>query len=80
VPINLCVRKSSSVLMDYVANSWVMVFWCILAIPKPMKMTHNEAVRAGLGMLATMGDLNTRLQPEKGIQLALRVGSTRGWL
>src|SRR3989475_5539680 len=29
-------------------------------------------------MLATMGDLNTRLQPEKGIQLALRVGIHTG--
>src|SRR5262245_8242165 len=32
----------------------------------------QRAVRAGLGMLAAMGDLNTRLQQDKGIQLALR--------
>jgi predicted ATPase/class 3 adenylate cyclase len=34
----------------------------------------QRAVRAGLGMLAAIGDLNNRLQQEKGFQLALRVG------
>src|SRR6266404_8196874 len=38
----------------------------------------QRAVRAGLGMLAAMGDLNTRLQREKGIQLALRMGIHTG--
>src|SRR5712691_3583335 len=38
----------------------------------------QRAVRAGLGMLATMGDLNTRLQQDKGIQLALRIGIHTG--
>src|SRR5262249_4104167 len=38
----------------------------------------QRAVRAGLGMLAAMGDLNTRLQQEKGIQLALRLGIHTG--
>ena len=30
-----------------------------LAIPRPMKMTPNRAVRTGLGILDAMGDLNT---------------------
>jgi class 3 adenylate cyclase/predicted ATPase len=38
----------------------------------------QRAVRAGLDMLAAMGDLNTRLQQEKGIQLALRLGIHTG--
>jgi class 3 adenylate cyclase len=38
----------------------------------------QRAVRAGLGMLAAMGELNTRLQQDKGIQLALRVGIHTG--
>ena len=38
----------------------------------------QRAIRAGLGMLATMGDLNTRLKREQGIQLAVRVGIHTG--
>src|SRR5262249_15613281 len=38
----------------------------------------QRAVRTGLGILAVLGDLNTRLQQEKGIQLALRVGINTG--
>jgi len=38
----------------------------------------QRAVRAGLGILAAMGDLHTRLQQDKGIQLALRVGIHTG--
>ena len=38
----------------------------------------QRAVRAGLGILAAMGDLNTRLQQAKGIQLAVRLGIHTG--
>jgi len=38
----------------------------------------QRAVRAGLGMLAAMRDLNTRLQQEKGVQLAIRIGIHTG--
>src|SRR5499427_5837163 len=38
----------------------------------------QRAVRTGLGILAAMGDLNTRLQQAKGIQLAIRVGVHTG--
>jgi class 3 adenylate cyclase len=37
-----------------------------------------RAVRTGLGILAAMADLHTRLQQDKGIQLALRVGIHTG--
>jgi class 3 adenylate cyclase/predicted ATPase len=38
----------------------------------------QRAVRAGLGILAAMGNLNKALQQTKGIQLALRVGVHTG--
>jgi class 3 adenylate cyclase/predicted ATPase len=38
----------------------------------------HRAVRTGLGILAAMGDLNSRLQQEKGLQLAIRIGVHTG--
>src|SRR5262245_28982101 len=38
----------------------------------------HRAVRAGLGMLAALGDLNTGLQQAQGVQLAIRVGVHTG--
>jgi class 3 adenylate cyclase/tetratricopeptide (TPR) repeat protein len=38
----------------------------------------HRAVRAGLGILAAMGDMNTHLQREKRIQLAIRTGIHTG--
>jgi len=38
----------------------------------------QRALRTGLGILAAMGDLNTRLQQDKGLELALRVGIHTG--
>jgi len=38
----------------------------------------QRAVRAGLGMLAVMGDLNSRLQQATGVQLAIRIGVHTG--
>src|SRR5215831_7459588 len=38
----------------------------------------QRAIRTGLGILAAMGDLNSRLQQTKGIQLAIRVGINTG--
>src|SRR6516165_10215348 len=38
----------------------------------------QRAVRTGLGILATMGDLNKALQQAKDIQLALRIGIHTG--
>src|SRR5262245_62035573 len=38
----------------------------------------QRAVRTGLGILAAMGDLNKKLEQDKGIQLALRVGINTG--
>src|SRR5262249_22329087 len=38
----------------------------------------QRAVRTGLGMLAAMGDLNTRLHQTRGIHLAIRLGIHTG--
>ena len=38
----------------------------------------QRAVRTGLGMLVAMGDLNSRLQQDKGIQLGIRIGVHTG--
>src|SRR5262249_10748455 len=46
--------------------------------PQAHEDDPHRAVRTGLGILAAMGDLNTRLQQEKGVQLAIRVGIHTG--
>src|SRR6516165_4584171 len=46
--------------------------------PQAHEDDAQRAVRTGLGIIAAMGDLNTRLQQEKGIQLAIRVGINTG--
>src|SRR5262249_41302217 len=42
--------------------------------PQAHEDDAHRAVRTGLGILAAMGDLNKRLEQEKGITLALRLG------
>jgi class 3 adenylate cyclase/predicted ATPase len=46
--------------------------------PQAHEDDAQRAVRTGLGILAAMGDLNSRLQQEKGIQLAIRLGIHTG--
>src|SRR5207237_3214809 len=46
--------------------------------PQAHEDDPQRAVRTGLGILAAMRDLNTRLQKAKGIQLALRIGIHTG--
>src|SRR5262249_25101620 len=46
--------------------------------PQAHEDDAHRAVRTGWGILAAMGDLNTRLKQDKGIQLALRVGVHTG--
>ena len=38
----------------------------------------QRAVRAGLGMIEAVGQLNTRLEQERGVQLAVRLGCHTG--
>src|SRR5262252_7297968 len=46
--------------------------------PQAHEDDAQRAVRTGLGILAAMGNLNSRLQQDKGIQLALRLGIHTG--
>src|SRR5437588_12108853 len=46
--------------------------------PQAHEDDAHRAVRTGLGILDAMGDLNTRLQQDKGITLALRIGVHTG--
>src|SRR5262245_21783250 len=46
--------------------------------PQAHEDDAQRAVRTGLGILDTMGDLNQGLQQDKGIQLALRLGIHTG--
>src|SRR5262245_26264892 len=46
--------------------------------PQAHEDDAQRAVRTGLEILAAMGDLNTRLQRDKGIQLAIRLGIHTG--
>jgi class 3 adenylate cyclase len=46
--------------------------------PQAHEDDAQRAVRTGLGILAAMGDLNTRLKQAQGIQLGVRVGIHTG--
>ena len=46
--------------------------------PQAHEDDAQRAVRTGLGILAAMGERHSRLQPAKGIQLAVRVGIHTG--
>src|SRR2546422_6472422 len=49
-----------------------------LGYPQAHEDDAHRAVRTGLGILDAMGDLNTHLQQDKGIQLAFRLGIHTG--
>jgi class 3 adenylate cyclase len=46
--------------------------------PRAHEDDAQRAVRAGLGMVEAMGQLNTRLRQERGVQLAIRLGIHTG--
>jgi class 3 adenylate cyclase/predicted ATPase len=48
--------------------------------PQAHEDDAQRAVRAGLGMLDAMGTLNTRLERDKGVRLAIRVSIHTGWV
>src|SRR5215472_13601954 len=46
--------------------------------PQAHEDDAQRAVRAGLGMVDAMGQLNTRLQQDRGVELAVRLGIHTG--
>jgi class 3 adenylate cyclase/predicted ATPase len=46
--------------------------------PRAHEDDAQRAVRAGLGMVEALGQLNSRLKPERGVELAVRLGCHTG--
>jgi len=46
--------------------------------PQAHEDDAQRAVRAGLGMIEALGQLNSRLKPERGVELAVRLGIHTG--
>ena len=61
-------------LLNFLGDGLLVYF----GYPQAHEDDPHRAVRAGLGILDAMGDLNTRLKGEKGIQLGLRMGIHTG--
>ena len=55
-----------------------MACWSTSGYPQAHEDDAQRAVRAGLGMVEAMGQLNTRLAQERGVQLAVRLGIHTG--
>src|SRR5262245_49562823 len=49
-----------------------------IGYPQAHEDDAQRAVRAGLGMVEAMGQLNARLEREQGVQLAVRLGCHTG--
>ena len=52
--------------------------WCTLAIPRRTKTTLSGLAWASLGILEALGPLNARLEQDRGMRLAVRVGVHTG--
>jgi predicted ATPase len=64
----------NSYIAQYLGDGLLVYF----GYPQAHEDDTQRAVRTGLGILDAMGDLNTRLQQAKGVQLAIRVGVHTG--
>src|SRR5215813_8766358 len=63
---------------DTSPSIWAMACWSTSATPWPTRMMPPRAVRAGLGMVEALGELNAHLARERGIRLVIRVGIHTG--
>jgi class 3 adenylate cyclase len=68
------IRRYDGHIAQYLGDGLLVYF----GYPQAHEDDAQRAVRTGLGILDTMGDLNTRLKRDKGIQLALRMGIHTG--
>jgi class 3 adenylate cyclase/predicted ATPase len=68
------VQRYNGHVAQYLGDGLLVYF----GYPQAHEDDAQRALRTGLGILAAMGDLNSRLQSEKGIQLALRLGIHTG--
>jgi class 3 adenylate cyclase len=68
------VQRFEGHIAQYLGDALLVYF----GYPQAHEDDAQRAVRAGLGMLTAMGTLNTRLEREKGVRLAIRVGIHTG--
>ena len=61
----------------HMRNISEMVCWST-GYPRAHEDDAQRAVRAGLGMVGALGQLNTRLGQERGVHLAVRLGIHTG--
>src|SRR5499426_1404523 len=74
---NVCtdvIQRYDGHIAQYLGDGLLIYF----GYPHAHEDDAQRAVRTGLGILAAMRDLNTRLQQAKGIQLAIRMGIHTG--
>jgi class 3 adenylate cyclase len=68
------IQRYDGYIAQYLGDGLLVYF----GYPQAHEDDAQRAVRTGLGILAAMGDLNTRLEPAKGITLAVRLGIHTG--
>src|SRR5262249_35233834 len=68
------IQRYDGYIAQYLGDGLLIYF----GFPVAHEDDAQRAVRAGLGMLAALGDLNQGLQQAKGLQLAIRVGIHTG--
>ena len=68
------IQRFDGYIAQYLGDGLLVYF----GYPQAHEDDAQRAVRAGLGMLAAIGALNSRLQHAPGIQLAIRVGIHTG--
>src|SRR6266849_959028 len=68
------IQRLGGYIAQYLGDGLLVYF----GYPQAHEDDAQRAIRAGLGILDTLGDLNTRLKREKVIQLALRLGIHTG--
>ena len=78
VPISMLAPRSLPRFAGHIAQLLGDGLLVYFGYPQAHEDDAQRAVRAGLGMLAAMGDLNQGLQQAKGIQLAIRIGIHTG--
>ena len=68
------IQRFAGYVAQYLGDGLLVYF----GYPQAHEDDAQRAVRTGLGMLAAMGTLNTRLVRDKGVRLAVRVGIHTG--
>jgi class 3 adenylate cyclase len=68
------IHRFDGYIAQYLGDGLLVYF----GYPQAHEDDAQRAVRSGLGMLAAMGTLNTRLAQDKGVRLAVRIGIHTG--